>query len=201
MAFRVLFAIAAFYDLDIDQMDVKTAFLYSLIDQLVYIEIPKRIKTEANQNMVCKLLKVLYVLKQSSRLWYKRLLDFLLQKLGLSQINADHSIFMTKAGPNSPIISTFDNDIKIMALKKSGFIKRIKAELAAAFSMVDMGSISFYLGLKVEQDRIKRTIKLLQLAYIDKVLSKFYLDQAYVVNTNERKRTSPAKNRRSSIGC
>ncbi len=32
MAFRVLFAIAAFFDLDIDQMDVKTAFLYGLID-------------------------------------------------------------------------------------------------------------------------------------------------------------------------
>lgn len=36
MAFKVLFAIAAYYDLDIDQMDVKTAFFYGLIDQLVY---------------------------------------------------------------------------------------------------------------------------------------------------------------------
>lgn len=35
MAFRVLFAIAAYFDLDIDQMDVKTAFLYSLIYQLI----------------------------------------------------------------------------------------------------------------------------------------------------------------------
>lgn len=39
MAFRVLFAIAVFLDLDIDQMDVKTAFFHSLIDQLVYVEI------------------------------------------------------------------------------------------------------------------------------------------------------------------
>lgn len=41
MAFRVLFAIAAFLDLDIDQMDVKTALLYGLINQLVYVEMPK----------------------------------------------------------------------------------------------------------------------------------------------------------------
>ena len=68
MAFRVLFAIAAFFDLDIDQMDVKTAFLYGLIDQLVYVEIPKGRETEANRNMVCKLLKALYGLKQSPRL-------------------------------------------------------------------------------------------------------------------------------------
>lgn len=67
MAFRTLFALAAFFDLDIDQMDVKTAFLYSLIDQLIYMEIPKSKETKATKNMVCKLLKALYGLKQSPR--------------------------------------------------------------------------------------------------------------------------------------
>ncbi len=42
MAFRALFAIAAYYDVDIDQMDVKTAFLYCLIDPLIYVEISKK---------------------------------------------------------------------------------------------------------------------------------------------------------------
>lgn len=41
MVFRVFFAIAAFYDLDIDQIDVKTAFLYGDINQLLYIELLK----------------------------------------------------------------------------------------------------------------------------------------------------------------
>ena len=63
MAFHVFFAIVTFYDLDIDQMDIKTAFLYVLIDQLVYVEIPKETETEVNRNMVCKLLKALYGLK------------------------------------------------------------------------------------------------------------------------------------------
>ena len=70
-----------------------------------------------------------------------------------------------------------------MTSKESGIIQRIKAELAAVFSMVDMGSISFYLGLKVEWDWTKYIIKLLKPAYIDKVLSKFYLDQAHAINT------------------
>ena len=48
MAFRVLFAIAAFFNLDIKQMDVKTAFLYGLIDQLVYVNILKGSETESN---------------------------------------------------------------------------------------------------------------------------------------------------------
>lgn len=79
MAFRVLFAIVAYFDPDIDQMDVKTAFLYRLIDQLIYVEMPKGTETEANKNMVCKLLKALYGLKQSPRLWYERLSAFLLE--------------------------------------------------------------------------------------------------------------------------
>lgn len=93
--------------------------------------------------MVCKLLKALYGLKQSPRLWYERLSGFLLEKLGLACTHADHSIFITKAGLNGPIVSTFVNDIKIMAPQKSGIIQRVKAELIVAFSMVDMGSISF----------------------------------------------------------
>lgn len=48
MDFRVLFAIAAFLNLDIDQMDVKTAFLYGLIDKLIYVEIPKGTESEEN---------------------------------------------------------------------------------------------------------------------------------------------------------
>lgn len=183
MAFKILFTITAFLDLDIDQMDVKTSFLYGLINQLVYVEIPKGTESEHNRNMVCKLLKALYDLKQSLRLWYKRLSTFLLQQLGLQQINADHSIFVTNASLEGPVVSTFVDGIKIMASKESGIIEHEMAELTFAFLMADMGPISFYLGLKVEQDREKKTIKLSQPAYIDKVLAKFHLDKAHPVNT------------------
>lgn len=164
-------------------MDVKTAFLYGLIDQLIYVEIPKGPETEANKNMVCRLLKALYGLKQSPRLWYERPSGILLEKLGLVHIHADHSIFITKAGVNGLIVSTFVDDIMIMRAKGSGMITRVKAELNAAFSMIDMGPISLYLGLKVLRDREKRTIKLSQPAYIDKVLEKFHVDKANAVST------------------
>lgn len=49
--------------------------------------------------------------------------------------------------------------------------------------MVDIGSISFYFGLKVQRDQEKQIIKLSQPAYIDKIFSKFHLNKAHVVNT------------------
>lgn len=164
-------------------MDIKIAFLYGLINQLVYVNIPKKSEIKANCDMVCKVLKALYNLKQSLQLWYKKLSNFLLQKLGFSWINTNHSIFVSKAGLDGPIISIFVDDIKIIAPKRSGIILWVKAELTAAFLMVDMGPISFYLGLKLEQIWQKQTIKLSQLAYIDKMLNKFYLNKAHAVTT------------------
>lgn len=70
----------------------------------------------------------------------------------------------------------FIDDIKIMAPQKSKIFKYIKVKLAVAFSIVDISLISFFLGLKVEWDQIKDTIKLLHPAYIDKIFSRFYFD-------------------------
>ena len=117
------------------------------------MEVPKGTETEATKNMVCKLLRALYGLKQSPRLWYERFSAFLLTKLGLTRIHADHSIFVSEVGLKGPVLSVFVDEIKIMAPKGSGIIKKVKQELTSAFSMMDMGPISFYLGLKVDRDQ------------------------------------------------
>lgn len=97
----------------------------------------------------------------------------MLQKLGLLQINVDYSIFIIKIDLNGLVVNMFINNIKIIASKGSGIIQRIKVELVATFSIVDIGPISFYLGLKIKQNQMKRIIKLLQPAYIDKIFFKF----------------------------
>lgn len=76
--------------------------------------------------MVCKLLISLYGIKQTPRLWYKQLFQFLHKKLGLKQIIADHCIFVTIAGNNEPIVSTFLNDIQIIGIKKLSHTEKVK---------------------------------------------------------------------------
>ena len=39
-AFRVIFALAAYFDLEIEQLDVQTAFLYSDLEEVIYAEQP-----------------------------------------------------------------------------------------------------------------------------------------------------------------
>lgn len=51
---------------------------------------------------------------------------------------------------HGPVVSMFIDNIKIMTPKESGIIQCVKLEPPAAFLIVDMRSISFYLDLKIE---------------------------------------------------
>ena len=66
-------------DMEINQMDVITAFQYGFLDKVIY-EQPHSLTDGSTK--VCKLLKSLYGLKQSPRRWFEPLADFL-KKLGL----------------------------------------------------------------------------------------------------------------------
>ena len=51
-------------------MDVKIAFLNGYLEEEVYIDQPKGFSTESESQMVCKLKKSIYGLKQACRQWY-----------------------------------------------------------------------------------------------------------------------------------
>jgi len=58
--------LVAYYDLELHQMDVKTAFLCENLDD-VYIDQPVGFIEKGKEHMVCKLKKSIYGLKQASR--------------------------------------------------------------------------------------------------------------------------------------
>ncbi|GKF68763.1 retrotransposon protein, putative, ty1-copia subclass [Tanacetum coccineum] len=70
-AIRILIAIATFYDYEIWQMDVKTAFLNGYLNEEVYMKQPEGFVNQKFPNQVCKLKHSIYGLKQASRQWNK----------------------------------------------------------------------------------------------------------------------------------
>ncbi len=72
--YKTLFTLTAHYDLEVNQMNVTTAFLYDLIDQVVYVEL---LHSYELSDKVALLNKALYGLKQAPHLWYKTLHDLL----------------------------------------------------------------------------------------------------------------------------
>lgn len=88
---RVLLALASSQNWFIHQLDIYNAFLHGDLKEDVYMEIPQGVKVECS-NMVCKLTKSLYGLKQVSRQWYEKL-SALLLTLCFSQATADPTFF------------------------------------------------------------------------------------------------------------
>lgn len=152
IAFKTSFVITTFFDLDINLIDIKTVFFHIFIDQLIYKEILKDTKIEAIKNIVYKLLKVLYNLKQSLCFWYKYFSIYLFEKQGLKYIYVNHNIFVLSIELKYFIFCLFVNIIKIMVPKNSKLIERVKAELTISFFITNLSSISYYLELKIDQD-------------------------------------------------
>jgi len=75
---RVLLSIGAILDLEVQQMDVKSAFLNGRLDEEIYMDAPEGLDVGADK--VCKLIRSLYGLKQSSHMWYQRIDEFLTEK-------------------------------------------------------------------------------------------------------------------------
>ena len=83
---RVLLSIGALLDLEIHQMDVKSAFLNGKLDEELYMEVPEGLDIDGNDDKICRLFRSLYGLKQASRMWYQRMDEFLVNKEGWTQI-------------------------------------------------------------------------------------------------------------------
>ena len=100
---RLILAYANYHDYEIMSFDVKTAFLHTKLDYLLYIkQIPSFL--EADPHTVLQLLVALYVLRQSAYEFYNFFLKLLIC-IGLSHSELDHSVFIGRwiSPPHSSI--------------------------------------------------------------------------------------------------
>ena len=76
---RLILAYASSKNIKVYQMDVKSAFLNSELEEKVHMEQPDRFQVQEAVNHVYRLKKALYGLKQAPRAWYSRLDKYLRQ--------------------------------------------------------------------------------------------------------------------------
>jgi hypothetical protein len=84
ITFRYLISTTANLNLKMQLMDVVTAYLYGSLDSVIHMRVPEGLKIPGpNQNcnmFSVRLQRSLYGLKQSERMWFNRLSNFLLQR-------------------------------------------------------------------------------------------------------------------------
>nr|GEV98689.1 retrotransposon protein, putative, Ty1-copia subclass [Tanacetum cinerariifolium] len=170
-AIRILIAITAYYDYEIWQMDVKTAFLNCRLDKDIYMEQPERYVDPNYPNRVCKLQRSIYGLKQASRQWNKRF-DEEIKEFGFIQNRDEPCVCRKASGSDVVFLILYVDDILILGNNISR-LKEVKDYLGKCFSMKDLREAAYILGIKIYRDRSRRLIGLNQSAYIDKSLKKY----------------------------
>ena len=175
-AIRILIAIAAFYDYEIWQMDVKTAFLNGHLYEEVYMEQPEGFVNPKYPNRVCKLKRSIYGLKQASRQWNKRF-DDEIKKFGFTQNQDEPCVYQKASGSYVTFLILYVDDILLMG-NNIPMLQDVKSYLGRCFAMKDLGEAAYILGIKIYRDRSRRLIGLSQNAYIEKILKKYFMENS-----------------------
>jgi hypothetical protein len=111
---RVLLSKAAHEDMEIHQVDIKTAFLNGELEEEVYVSQPPGFHNGGAQ--VCRLNKALYGLKQAPRAWYQKL-DATLEKHGFQACMSDAGIYVSEKSGEAPVyLVLFVDDMLIMSM-------------------------------------------------------------------------------------
>ena len=110
---RILLAIAAYFDYEIWQMDVKTAFLNGDIEEELYMVQPKGFVDPSDADKVCKLQRSIYGLKQASRSWNLRF-DEVTKEFGFVQTYGEACIYKKVSGSNVAFLILYVDDILLI---------------------------------------------------------------------------------------
>ena len=116
--------------------------------------------------------KALYRLKQVSRAWNRELTRFL-KHLGICAPAADSYVFVRgEVNGEFTVVVLHVDDQNVMATSK-WLLVDFKAALQAQYGIDDIGETKCVLGIEVSRDGARRTIKIWQRKFIQKVLKRF----------------------------
>ena len=177
-AIRILLAFAFIMDFRLFHMDVKSAFLNGLIEE-VYVDQPLGFVDYEHPNHVYRLKRALYGLKQAPRSWYDRLSSFLIEQ-SFTRGQVEKTLFIKKVNSELLIIQIYVNDI-IFCVANEILCKEFSSYMQKEFEMYMMEELNFFLGLQIKQ--MKHGIFLSQTKYCIEQIKKFGMEKCKEVST------------------
>ncbi|EGD74261.1 hypothetical protein PTSG_12421 [Salpingoeca rosetta] len=180
-AIRTMLAMAVARGMDIQQMDVNTAFLNAPVDHEIYVQ-PPAVDGIFSPNTVLRLKRGLYGLKQSPRLW-NHTLDAWMREQDFVATATDACIYRrTRTGGKVMWVAVYVDDLLIFA-DGDNDMAAFKKAISKRFKMKDLGSPDICLGIKVQHNRKARTVTMSQEHYLRNVLETFGMADCKPVGT------------------
>lgn len=190
---RILLATVTALDYDLTQMDVETAyaFLNATLKEDVYITLPKGTKWSTRQDgkpRIFKLNKALYGLKQAPLEWNEEFNHTLVNKCGFKRLTTEACLYVKTSKTGRPMyIAVFvDDTLNACHVQDRKEMEDIKNTIKHTYTVKDLGEASHILGMRITRDRVKRTMKLDQQMYVNKLLEKCGMMNCVPVSTPEQ---------------
>ena len=169
---RIILAMTAQLDLELDHLDVRTAFMNGELQEEVYMKIPPGFEVPGK---VWLLLKAINGLKQAALAWYAKM-TAQLESRGFKVSETDPCMFMATIMGSKVFVIAHVDDLLVAGPKQA--VQIAKRQIAALFEVKDMGAATHFLGLEIRRNREKKTLWLGQTKYIQEALVEFSMDSA-----------------------
>lgn len=170
VAVRIIVDLANREGLELDQMDVSTAYLNGELKEDIYLSPPEGVDIPAGH--CWKLKRSIYGLKQAGRTW-NITFDKKLGELGFARLDSETCLYVFRDSGTSEYcyLVVYVDDLLLAATSRK-FMNKVKRMLGSAYKMRDLGEASYILGIKISRNRNSGTIELSQTQYIDEVLRR-----------------------------
>ena len=140
---RTLLALTAAEDLELHQLDIKTAFLNGELEETIFMNQPEGYQ-EGTPDTVCHLRKSLHGLRKAPRAWNTRLKTEL-ELMSYEASDSDARLYIAQHKGSNVYILVYVDDILIAAKDMAANIN-VKESLASAFNVKDLGEAKHFLG-------------------------------------------------------
>lgn len=166
---RLLVAMAAIFDLQIHQTDVKTVFLNGDLNEEIYMDQPECFVKVGQENKISKLTKSLYGLNHAPKQCHEKF-DSCMIENSFKTNEYDKCIHHKSWNNSHMIIGLYVDDLLIFE-SNMNVIDEAKNVLRGHFDMKDLGEENFILGIKITISC--EGIFLDQSHYVEKILKKY----------------------------
>ncbi|XP_046389411.1 uncharacterized protein LOC124158260 [Ischnura elegans] len=171
---RLLFAIAAKRNWEIQTLDVKTAFLNGELEEPIYMRVPEGFDQPGK---ICLLHKSLYGLRQAPCQWNKKFTTTL-KELNMIQLKTDPCIFKSQAGDMFLAIHVDDG---IIIGKEKEKIKKLLDKLRKFFEVTIDSEPKSYIGINIR--KTAEGIMISQKNYAQLVLKRYGMENSKPTKT------------------
>jgi hypothetical protein len=185
-----ILALVAIEDMEIHQMNVKTAFLNGDHEKKIYMEQPKGFTQ--GEHIVCKFRKSLHGLKQSPRAWNQKLNAFL-KNIEFMRSAANFSMYVVQVRDVKFFIIVYVDDFILVCNNKYKLLE-MKEKLYQKFEMKDLRDLHFFLGMEVERDHAQRLFYINQIGCFKEILKRFHMEDCKAIGVPFDPKTKLKKN-------